>query len=303
MPLRAYLQLVRLPAVFSAVADVLLGFLLVHESLLIDGCPLPVTLLATASVGLYLSGMAFNDVFDRAVDARERPQRPIPSGRVSLKSAILLATVLMLGGLAAAGFAGLPSLMVAGLIAVAVLAYDGLLKATPLGPVAMGLCRALNVLLGASAVADFQAVWTHPQVTLAASYGVSIAGLTWFARHEAGESSRGQLLGATAVINAGLIALAVLALNTEHGIGGRVPAVNLVVMWLAVAAVVNRGLWAAVSQPSPANVQRAVRTMLQWLVVLDAVLIYAASGNPLYGVATAALMLPAMLLGKWIYVT
>ena len=29
--------------------------------------------------------MVLNDVFDAEVDARERPERPIPSGRVSLQ--------------------------------------------------------------------------------------------------------------------------------------------------------------------------------------------------------------------------
>ncbi|MFQ5733307.1 MAG: UbiA family prenyltransferase [Planctomycetaceae bacterium] len=303
MSLRAYLQLVRLPAVFSAAADVLMGCALAHGSWLIDDNPLPVAWLSAASVCLYLAGMVFNDVFDRDVDARERPQRPIPSGRVTLRAAVLFGAALTAGGVAAAGFVGANSLIVAGLLVAAILAYDGGLKTTPLGPVTMGLCRALNVLLGASAVADFEAIWVHPQVTVAACYGAYIAGLTWFARNEAGTSTRRQLVRATVVINAGLIALAFLAVNPRFGIGGRVPTINALLMWVAIAAVVNRGMFAAVAQPSPQHVQRAVRTMLRWLVMLDAVLIFAATGSATYALATAALTVPAFVLAKWIEVT
>ena len=76
----AWLQLVRLPNVFTAAADVAMGYLVTHDTLR------PAThfaLLAAASCLLYLSGMVLNDVFDADADARERPERPIPSGRVA----------------------------------------------------------------------------------------------------------------------------------------------------------------------------------------------------------------------------
>ena len=82
--LRAYLQLMRFPAVFTALADILLGFVLTHESFSPAG---DLAALVGASSGLYLAGMVFNDWFDRDLDARERPGRPIPSGRISPRAA------------------------------------------------------------------------------------------------------------------------------------------------------------------------------------------------------------------------
>lgn len=76
---RAYLQLMRFPAVFTALADICLGFLLTHSTL---APAADFALLAIGSSGLYLAGMVFNDFFDRHLDARERPGRPIPSGRI-----------------------------------------------------------------------------------------------------------------------------------------------------------------------------------------------------------------------------
>ena len=94
--------------------------------------------------------MVFNDLFDRRQDAVERPGRPIPAGQISVRGAAIFGSVLMVGGLVAAAFAGRASLEVAVLLAACIMCYDGGIKRTPIGPVMMGSCRFLNVLLGAS---------------------------------------------------------------------------------------------------------------------------------------------------------
>ena len=141
------LQLVRIPTVFSAAADIVLGFLLTHASLE------PVrsfVLLLIASVCHYWTGMILNDYFDRDIDAKERPGRPIPSGRISASVALRLALALNVAGLVAAACVGTKALAVATALTAAVWLYDGALKKTFLAPLLMGSCRFLNVLLGAS---------------------------------------------------------------------------------------------------------------------------------------------------------
>ena len=127
-----YAQLLRIPNVFTAMADIFLGYLLTHDGL---DPGLAFGLLLAASSCLYLAGMVFNDVFDREIDALERPKRPIPSGRVSLRGAMTLGTVLVAGGLALAAVAGINSLIVACLLTSAIFLYDGLLKSTIVGPI------------------------------------------------------------------------------------------------------------------------------------------------------------------------
>ena len=46
--------------------------------------------LAAASMVLYASGTALNDVFDCEIDRAERPGRPLPSGRIGLAHGIIL---------------------------------------------------------------------------------------------------------------------------------------------------------------------------------------------------------------------
>src|SRR5262245_10748765 len=135
---RAYAQLVRLPNVFTAVADVILGALAGTE---FAGGALPqwwqaiLGLLLAASGLLYSGGMIWNDFFDIEQDKRERPFRPIPSGRVQRKTVGWLGAALLAGGLACAAWAG--SAWLAGMLVAAILLYDGWLKRTWAGPLGM----------------------------------------------------------------------------------------------------------------------------------------------------------------------
>jgi hypothetical protein len=96
----------------------------------------------------YVGGMYLNDAFDRGIDARERPERPIPSGAVSARTVFASGFALLgagLAGLVAIGAlrghalpAGLAGLALCALI----LLYDAWHKGNAAAPAIMGLCRA-----------------------------------------------------------------------------------------------------------------------------------------------------------------
>jgi 4-hydroxybenzoate polyprenyltransferase len=304
--LLSYLQLCRFAAVFTALADIFLGYLLTQPDLSPER---DFGLLLVSSAGLYLAGMVFNDVFDRKVDAAERPNRPIPSGRVSLPAAIRFGAALMVVGVAAAAFVGTQSAIVAGMIVAAIFLYDGALKSTPLGPPAMGACRFLNVMLGASTADDpiagiptLASVWAHPQLHVALALGIYITGVTWFARKEAGISSRWQLGGALAVINFGLILLAAFALHWHDP--SMVPrSWNTLLLLAATGVILNRRLANTIFDPVPAKVQASVRTLLMSLVMLDASMVFFVNENRMYALAVVLLLVPAQALARFLAVT
>jgi hypothetical protein len=145
MRLRDLIQLVRAPAALSVPGDVVAG---AGAAGVADR---RTAALAGASVCLYWAGMAANDWADRDLDAAERPERPIPSGRVGARTAAGVAIGLTAAGLAiAAKAAGVRGLAVAVPLAAAVWTYDLWAKNTAAGPAVMASCRALDVLLGAS---------------------------------------------------------------------------------------------------------------------------------------------------------
>lgn len=303
--IRGWLELVRLPNVFTAAADVLMGFLFMHDSL--DNRQLVVALL-TASCALYLAGMVLNDVFDFSVDSLERPGRPLPSGRVPLGAAKALGALLLVGGLAAGWSAshlagGLRSGLVATLLATMVLLYDRWLKHTTLGPLAMGSCRMLNVLLGMSATA---LPWHTIHWMVALGIGTYVVGVTWFARTEAEESNRWQLGLAVAVMACGIGLLAwfpnwaTLELDPVSQpvhINDRWP-----LLWGLLAVFICMRPVIAIISPSPQHVQAAVKNSILSLIMLDAVACYAVRGQEA-ALLIVFLLFPAMFLGRWIYST
>lgn len=146
--LRPYLLLMRPANLPTAAADVLAGFAVAGAT---DYRALP--FLCLASVALYAGGVTLNDAFDARLDARERPERPIPSGRVRLGHARLMGGLLMALGATSAFGAGPVSGGLALLLAVLVLVYDAWGKHHSwIGPLNMGACRGANLMLGLSIV-------------------------------------------------------------------------------------------------------------------------------------------------------
>ena len=188
---RAYFELLRFPAVFTAIADVMMGFLVTHGNLRPywqSGS------LIIASASMYLAGMILNDVFDLAIDAKERPTRPLPSGRIQLSTAQRLGLFLLAVGLCIllliAQLSNNVKPALCGVsLAICILLYNGILKRTWIAPLAMGCCRIFNVLLGMSLVTTAESgmprPWTEREWFIAAGVGFYIVALTSIARNEA----------------------------------------------------------------------------------------------------------------------
>ncbi len=293
MRLLPFAQLLRLPNVFTAFADMLLGTLATGALITL---PLQSGLLLLASGCLYCAGMVWNDYFDLEVDKKERPFRPLPSGKVSTRTAVLLGTTLMLAGVGLAAAASISSLIIASILAVAILLYDGVLKQTPIGPISMAACRFLNVLLGLSLV-DTAAFPMIQRYHLAGVVGVYIVGVTWFARSEAGRSNPNHLRGAAATILASLILALAAAVHRPPD------TVTMAYPYLLVAFGFLIGIpgVTAIAKPEPKHVQAAVKRCILGLVVLDAILATAYIGP--YGLLIGLLLPPALLLGKKVYST
>jgi UbiA prenyltransferase family len=300
---QAYARLVRLPNLPTALADICLGALAVTDR---SGRWLPFLLLLPASGCLYCGGMVWNDFFDVDQDRRERPDRPLPSGQIARREAALFGTVLLTAGVLLALLAGLSRALVADsatrlpavvafFLAGCILLYDGWLNRTRLGPLAMGSCRALNVLLGVSASGSLAAPGPH----LAAIVGLYIVGVTWFARTEARTSSRSALQGAAATMLAALV----LALPLPVGVPDGASSVFFPYLLVGLGFAVGLPATRAIAEPSPANVQATVKRSIFGLVVLDAVLATACAGAA--GLLILVLLAPSLYLSRrrWLYAT
>ena len=186
MKLRALLELIRIPAVFTAPADVLMGagvmaVLTGHPQL--DAPTLLSAVVASALV--YCAGMATNDLFDLKADLLARPERPLPSRRLSLREAWILVALAQTIAACTAWAIGWPSFVaVVATISLTYL-YNSPLKALFIGPLLMGLCRVANGLIGASIVADpFRPDYAHLLMPVLSLTFAHVVLLTWIARFE-----------------------------------------------------------------------------------------------------------------------
>lgn len=288
---RSYAQLVRLPNVFTALADIGLAALAVGVQPEQAGA---LALLLLSSACLYCGGMVWNDFFDVEQDQRERPHRPIPSGRIRRPTAALVGAVLLTAGLGLAALAAWRSGAVAAALVVMILFYDGWLKRTWLGPLAMGSCRFLNVNLGLSIHDDYLgAAGLH----LALVVGLYIVGVTWFARTEARASSVGALKAAAIVMLLAFLMAVPVPLWFDATTGSQA----FLYLLVALGFMIGIPLCRAIGDPVPATVQAAVKRSILGLVGLDAVLATAAAGW--IGLGLLALLPPALYLGRRLYST
>ena len=247
-------ELVRAPAAITVPGDSWSGA--AHAPAGAGGWLMPVS-----STCLYWSGMAFNDWCDRAVDADERPERPIPSGRVTPGAALAVATGLGAAGVAlSAAVGGRRALAVSLPLAALVATYDGVAKDSPVGPLVMASTRTLDVLLGA--YADPARAWAP-----ALAMGGHTVGLTTLSRGEVHGSTpavAAAVTGATLAV-AGGTAYAALR-DPGSSTTGRVATTALAA---AYAAVVGRAQARAVQDPSAATVRTATRTGIGGFTLLQ----------------------------------
>lgn len=265
-------ELVRAPAALSVPGDTLAGAAAAGR---LGGraAALPV-----ASVCLYWAGMALNDWADRGLDATERPERPIPSGRVRPGQALAVAGGLTAAGLGiAAAAGGRPALVTAGLLAGAVWAYDTTLKDGPAGPAAMAACRGLDVLLGASGNGGTRAA-AVPAALLAAH----TAGVTLLSRGEVHGTSPTVARAAT---GATVATAAVAALRDRRPLGAALAA--------TYAVAVGRAQAAAVTSPDAGTVRRATGAGIRGMIPLQAALLAGRSPLVALGLVAAGPVLKA----------
>ncbi|GAB3314313.1 UbiA family prenyltransferase [Larkinella ripae] len=279
------LRLTRPANLITAVADVMAGMAIAGYYLILDADPAPVGWLCLSTVGLYGGGVVFNDVFDAELDAVERPERPIPSGQVSLGAATSLALFLFAVGIGAAWLVNPTAGWLAIAIAIASVVYDKFGKHNAIvGPLNMGLCRGLNLVLGISILPDQVPVWA----SLGVIPIVYIAAITMI--------SRGEVHGG----NAGILRIAGLLYGLVIGCIGAI-AQQQNQLGTAIPFLILFGyfifppLWQAIREPTGRNIGMAVKAGVLSLIVMNAAWVAAFASFPLAMLVICLLPLSRLL--------
>ena len=263
----AWLQLARISNTPTVVSNTVAGAVLASTAAEAG----TVAVVAVAMALFYTAGMILNDVFDYEVDARERPERPLPSGQVSRGAALGAAVALFVLGEALLVVEGWrPAAAGLGLIALIVL-YDAWHKGNLFSPVLMGGCRFLVYVVAALAVAGVVGleVWTAAAVLL-----LYIVGLTQVAKAEG-----------SGLLSAWPMAAVLAAIGYWVG---WIDSVWMVLMLIAFAAWIWRALWLV---RGAHRIGQGVVSLIAGVALFDALAVASAGG----GVAPVAVCLACFL--------
>ena len=320
-----FLQLVRFPNVFVLLADILtVAFLLTSLGLLPAQNLAPFIAAGLGSVCLYWAGMILNDVFDFQEDSVLRPERPLPSGRIALPTAIKTGWGLLAAGWVLCFLAGLgtrnltPALSVIGIATVlcaCIVMYDARLKNTPMGPFLMGLCRGLNVLLFLAFMNPEKLNAAVPLFLYPMAMAVFITGVTFYARNETQDAPEagirrpgvGMMIFSVLLLVGGVAILLPFPTQLNAAIPGVVQPLFTFQPWRWPTLLAVLALWLAFRAVTAyfedvTAVRRVVKQALFLVFLLDAGLTLVVAGIP-HAMAILVLFVLASLIGRWVYST
>lgn len=212
-------------------------------------------LLVSGSALLYSGGMIMNDVLDVAYDSKFRPERPIPFGTISKRTAGIITLLFIIAGMALMIVGNSHLFSVLSLIAV-IIAYNISHKKWSHSVYLMGACRSILYLACASAVTE---QITPNVVAWSISLGLYTAGITIVARGESTDSSF-KLSGLVLLFSPILVPV-YLKFNDLHLVGTFVSGA----LWLAWTVYSLRILKGG----SEGRVGRAVSYLIAGMVLID----------------------------------
>ncbi|NCD72387.1 UbiA-like protein EboC [Mucilaginibacter agri] len=259
--LRGFLTLTRPANLVTAIADILAGIAVARlfgaSALTYNNAD--VIYLCIATVGLYGGGVVFNDIFDVKIDSVERPERPLPSGTVNFNSAVILAISLLLTGIFFAFLCNTTSGIISLAISLCALTYDKWSKHNPvIGPLNMGMCRSLNLLLGISIIPSaINTVWYISIIPI-----IYIGAITLISTEEVRGGKKLKLYAAAC-----LYGVAIMVLLFFVGKWGA----NLwaYLLLTAFGAIIFAPLVNAIITPEPSKIRQAVKVGILSLIALN----------------------------------
>lgn len=278
--INTYLRLIRPANVVTSVADALAG-IAISGFFINEGTEYnSVVLLCISTIGLYAGGIVFNDIFDAELDKVERPERAIPSGAVSISEAVVLGCVLLLMGIISALSFSFISGTIALMITLAALIYNKFSKHHSfIGPLNMGLCRGLNLLLGLSIL----------PTALEECYFLGIIPLIYI--FSITMISQGEVHGGNKknLYIGGILYLIVISSILYYSYI-QITVLLTLIFILPFAMMIFKPLLIAIREPVGKNIGKAVKAGVISLILMDAA--WAAAFGSIYAAIFIACLLP-----------
>lgn len=256
-----------------------------------------ILLLVTISILLYCVGLILNDLCDYSIDKKERPDRPLASGKVSRRAAVGLVVTFSTLALALSFIINITTFVISSILLITIFAYDKILKKTPAGPFTIGAARVMNVLLGASV--DFGNIGSYPQyiiLTFVLSMTFVYVSLIGFiSRYEIHGFPKDSKLLLIPAIVAAIIFLIVL-----FSFAGLFKYESLIM--LVFFSFIMGITFYKFQKNDSVGIQRIVKNMIMSIIVLDSTFLSGIVGIEI-GLVVLVLLAPLLILARKMYMT
>ena len=285
-----YFRLIRLPNLFTVPSNILVGISLGSDQTF----SITMVMQIITSILLYIGGVALNDYFDFEEDKKQRPNRPLASGRIPKLNALFLATMAFGTSLLIAYYIGPLSFSISILLIVTIFGYDYYLKNSLIGPIVMATARVLNILLGLSTYSNTISYNSVTGLVLSDSF-LYIFGISLISRSETHPKISKLSIGSVFIIM--ILIVSSLAVYIFLGSLKFESLLNLMIFVLIVFFTLVKFYNTDKQQP-----QKIVRNLIMTIIILDSVFLSGILGLS-YGLSILALLVPSIILSKKMYLT
>ena len=294
---RDYLVLVRLPNLFTLPSNILVGIAVISSFAFTLTSFIQFLLLVTISVLLYCVGIVLNDLYDFDIDKKERPNRPLPSGKISRRSAIVLVAIFSTLALILSLLVSFSTLVISSILFLTIFGYDKYLKNTHAGPLTIASARVMNILLGTSvsfrSVDSYSQIVTLTFILIITFVYVSLIG--FISRYEVrGFSDNAKLLLPPAIVAIVISSIILFSLM------GFFKLESLII--LSLFSLIMLISFSRIYRRDSGRTQQIVRNMILSIIVLDSTFLTGIIGIEL-GLAVLILMAPLLVLANKMYMT
>ena len=290
-----YLILVRFPNLFTLPSNILVGFVIV--STLSQIVFVQVLFVVTISILIYCVGIMLNDYFDFTIDKKERPDRPLPSGKISRKIAILLAFVFSILVLILSFIVSMQTLAISSILLAVVFGYDKYLKKTPVGPYTIATARVMNILLGVSV--NINNIGNYSQIVIL----TFVLSITFVYVSLIGFLSKYEIYGFSNNLKLFLFPTVLGIIITSivlFSYAGFFRYDSLII--LALFSFIMGLSYYKISKKDSLGIQKIIQNMILSIIILDSTFLSGIGGIEL-GLVVLTLLAPLHLLSKKMYMT
>jgi 4-hydroxybenzoate polyprenyltransferase len=292
---RDYLILVRFPNLFTLPSNILVGFVIV--STLSQTAFVQVLFVVTISILIYCVGIILNDYFDFTIDKKERPNRPLPSGKISRKIAIILAFVFSILALILSFIMSVQTLAISSILLAVIFAYDKYLKKTSVGPYTIATARVMNILLGVSV--NINNIGNYAQIVIL----TFVLSITFVYVSLIGFLSRYEIYGFSNNLKLFLFPTVLGVIITSiilFSYAGFFRYDSLII--LALFSFIMGLSFYEISKKDSLDIQKIIQNMILSIIILDSTFLSGIRGIEL-GLVVLTLLAPLLLLSKKMYMT